>query len=304
MVPIPGLLELATSQSGVVSRDQAISLGLSKDQLYRLTRSGFWRLVMPGVYIVKGFPETLEQRVFAGLAWAGPTAAGSHRSAATLLELDVRYDTADITAVVRKNSVPDGFVLHRSALAAGDRTRVKGIPLTSATRTLLDLGAVASRDDLELALEAALRKRLTSIPTLLAKLEGAARGRRGVASVRKLLELRGTEVAPTGSPLETRFAQFARRHRLPQMMRQFEIFDGSRFMARVDFAIPEARLAIEILGYRWHSGRKDWHQDFARLNRLAEMGWRVLFVTMESLASPRTLAKEIRRALGQAELFT
>lgn len=64
MVPIPGLLELATSQSGVVSRDQAISLGLSKDQLYRLTRSGFWRLVMPGVYIVKGFPETLEQRVY------------------------------------------------------------------------------------------------------------------------------------------------------------------------------------------------------------------------------------------------
>ena len=259
---------------------------------------------MPGVFIVEGFPENLEQRVFAGLAWAGPTAAGSHRSAATLLELDVLYDIADITAVTRKNKVPDSFVLHRSVFAAGDRTRAKGIPLTSATRTLLDLGAVTTRDDLELALEAALRKRMTSIPTLSSRLEGGSRGRRGIASLRGLLEIRGDDSLPTGSPLETRFVQFARRHRLPRMARQFEIFDGARFMARVDFAIPEARLAIEVLGYRWHSGRKDWHHDFARLSRLAEMGWRVMFVTMESLAAPRELAQKIRRALGQAQLFT
>ncbi|HEV3472954.1 MAG TPA: hypothetical protein VG408_07075 [Actinomycetota bacterium] len=302
MVVISALMELATSQYGVVSRDQAISLGLSKDQLYRLSRGGFWKLAMPGVFFVEGFPECLEQRLFAGLAWAGPTAVGSHRSAATLLELDVRYDTAEITAAVRKNNVPDAFVLHRSALGAGDRAGVKGIPLTSATRTLLDLGAVTSRDDLELALEAALRKRLTSIPTLLSKLEETGRGRRGVASLRHLLEMRGTDVAPTGSPLETRFAQFARRHRLPRMTRQFDIRDGSRFIARVDFAVPEARLAIEVLGYRWHSGRKDWHRDVARLNRLTEMGWRVLFVTKESLNSPKTLAREIRHALGEAQL--
>ncbi|MDQ3962553.1 MAG: endonuclease domain-containing protein [Actinomycetota bacterium] len=259
---------------------------------------------MPGVFIVNGFPECLEQRVHAGVAWAGPVAVGSHRSAATLLDLDVRYDIADITASIRKNGVPDSLVLHRSALATGDRTRVKGIPLTSASRTLLDLGAVASRDDLELALEAALRKRLTSIPTILKRLETNGRGKRGVAKMRQLLAVRGTDPTPTGSFLETRFAQFARRHRLPQMTRQFEIFDGPRFMAKVDFAIPEARLAIEVLGYRWHSGRKDWHHDFARLTRLAETGWRVMFVTKESLAAPRDLAQKIRRALGQAQLFT
>jgi very-short-patch-repair endonuclease len=87
------------------------------------------------------------------------------------------------------------------------------------------------------------------------------------------------------------------------MIRQFEIFDGDRFIARVDFAIPDAFLAIEVLGYRWHSGRKQWHKDHARLNRLAQMGWRVMFVTKESLDAPTNLAREIREALGQTRLF-
>lgn len=124
-----------------------------------------------------------------------------------------------------------------------------------------------------------------------------------MAPLRKLLSIRENDASPTESFLETRFARFARENHLPKMDRQFEIFDGDRFIARVDFAIPDASLAIEVLGYRWHSGRKQWHQDHARLNRLAQMGWRVIFVTKESLDAPANLACDIRDALGQTRLF-
>jgi very-short-patch-repair endonuclease len=46
--------------------------------------------------------------------------------------------------------------------------------------------------------------------------------------------------------------------------------------ADVDFAWPEAKLAVEVDGYRWHSGRQQWQNDMQRQNALAEVGWLVL----------------------------
>ena len=59
----------------------------------------------------------------------------------------------------------------------------------------------------------------------------------------------------TDSPLETRFLQLLRRSRLPAPRRQYEIHDEGTFIARVDFAYPEIRLAVEVDGYRFHSSR-------------------------------------------------
>lgn len=290
-------------QCGAFSYEQALGWGLSKYQIHRLARSGRIVPAHPGTYHLPGHNDSFSTRLWLAVLWCGKDSAISHRAAASLHGLDFESSIIEISTPHRKSGIPDEVTLHSTEdWARGEVVEIVDLPVTSVTRTLLDLGTYVTRDQLELALEAGLRKRLTSIPTLREALE-RRKARRGTGRLRQLLDLRGEGVAPTESPLETRFMQFARRYRLPKMERQFQIFEGTRLVARVDFAIPEARLAIEVNGYRWHSGRQAWHRDQTRLSRLAELGWRVIFVTKESLDKPALLAREIRRALGQPYLF-
>ena len=297
------LANAARPQCGAFSYQQALDWGLSKYQLHRLVRSGRIVPAHPGTYHLPGGTDSFLTRLWLGFLWCGKDAAVSHRAAATLHNLDFDSGMVEISTPRRKSGIPAEITVHSTeSWHRGEVVQIVGLPVTSVTRTLLDLGTYVTRDQLELSLEAGLRQRLTSVPTLRDALE-RRKARRGTARLRELLDLRGEGAAPTESPLETRFVQFARRFRLPKMERQFEVFHGKRLVARVDFAIPEARLAIEVNGYRWHSGRQAWHRDQARLSHLSELGWRVIFVTKESLEKPAYLAREIRRALGQAYLF-
>lgn len=70
---------------------------------------------------------------------------------------------------------------------------------------------------------------------------------------------------------------------LPMPAVQFEVMDRGRFVARVDLAGPDARVAVEYDG-RWHDeSAQQIDRDRARLNRLVAAGWRVLHLTARRL---------------------
>lgn len=73
--------------------------------------------------------------------------------------------------------------------------------------------------------------------------------------------------------------------------------DGPRFVARVDFAYPEAKLAIEIDGYRWHAGNDAWQRDRRRNNELSRLGWTVLRFTAADLKDARRVTAQVRDVL-------
>jgi very-short-patch-repair endonuclease len=80
---------------------------------------------------------------------------------------------------------------------------------------------------------------------------------------------------------------------------QHEVREGGRVLARVDFAYPDLRIAIEVDGYRWHSGRARWERDLGRRNDLTALGWRVVHVTSSDLAHrPDRIVRMIAQALG------
>ena len=54
--------------------------------------------------------------------------------------------------------------------------------------------------------------------------------------------------------METLMLEVLRRHGLPAPVPQYEVWDQGRFVARVDAAYPEARLAIEYQSYQEHVG--------------------------------------------------
>jgi very-short-patch-repair endonuclease len=75
------------------------------------------------------------------------------------------------------------------------------------------------------------------------------------------------------------------------------VFDRNGFVARVDFAWPERRLALEYDGL-WHGGAGQFIRDRERLDRLREAGWQVVFVTAADLRDPDRLLARIAAALA------
>ena len=106
------------------------------------------------------------------------------------------------------------------------------------------------------------------------------------------------------SPQETRLRLLLQRAGMPPVAR-YRVDDEGGFVARVDFAYPEGRVAVEYDGL-WHAERRAFLADRRRLNRLDAAGWVVLHVTLDDLRRPEALVARVRalRARRLAEANT
>src|SRR5207245_6106436 len=139
----------------------------------------------------------------------------------------------------------------------------QGIPVTRPARTLLDLAAVASGRQLEDAVDDALCRRLVGIDALRARI-AEADGRRGVRSLRPILAAWGPGPLP-GSLAEVRALRWLLGHGAPMSVRQYVIHDElGRFVARVDNAWPQFRVALETHSLRWHGTPRRMARDEVR----------------------------------------
>lgn len=274
--PDPRLRRQASARHGILSRDQLIAAGLSPSAIHRRVASGELEPVHYRVYRVAGSPRTwLQDLMAACLSLEGVV---SHRAAAALLGLDGFGRSVVELSVSRKTSSPDGATLHVvQRLDPIDVTRKDGIPVTTVIRTLADLGSVVDRDRVEVALDHALRKRMTSTDQLLTHLERlGGKGRRGAGVLRAVLTER-TQF-PTESVAERRFLGLVKRSRVLLPESQFVVtIEGGGY--RLDFVWRSCLIVVEVEGYDAHSGRLAWERDLARRNELTRRGWRVLHVT-------------------------
>jgi hypothetical protein len=150
----------------VIGRGEAVAAGLTEEAIARLVRSRQWRKLLPGAYLVGGAPLTWYSRLEATQSWLGPMCMFSHRTAGALLELDEVPSGFVEVAIPTAKRAP-GVIVHRLAPENRPLSRTaKGYRITEVERTLLDLFAVLPRRHAELAMEDALRRRLTSLDRL------------------------------------------------------------------------------------------------------------------------------------------
>jgi len=175
---------------------------------------------------------------------------------------------------------------------------VDGIPVTTPVRTVIDLAVVLDIDSLEEVLYSAMRMRLVSIEGIERSLDELGALRLGRKRVRQVLER--ARAGCTESLLETRFLQLLRRAGLPLPVGQFEIRSPTDvFIARVDFAYPDRRLAIELDGSRWHSIERDVARDDRRERRIVAGGYRIMRFTWRDVhETPEVVVAEVKSALG------
>lgn len=281
-------------------RSQAIASGMTKSAIGRRVTNGTWRAVLPAVYLLNGASFTWERKARAASLWAGRSGALSHETAAALWRLEGFAPGPIVLSTSRSLRAVPGVRIHRvSTLGPADVGDLDGITVTSPARTLLDLVATEP-EKVEVALDDALRSRLVSLPKLWWFVQShGGRGRAGSAAMRRLLSARPHGYVPPESPLEGKVWNLLLRAGLPRPVRQHRVFDGGRVIARVDLAYPDALVAIEVDGYRWHSGRHAWKDDLARRNHLTALGWRVLHVTHDDLtARPDEVVDHLRALLS------
>ena len=295
-----GLVTFALERDGVFTNTDASRWGVSPDALSRAVRTGKVVRLLPRVYAVKGTESGWWAQARAATAWSA--GALSHLAAAFahgLIEEPPPFIEV-VSATAKKAPAGSGLRCHQSALVGPPHvTTVKEIAVTAPARTLLDIASRVSEEVLELALEDGLRRGLVGTARLEWQLRTEGRkGRNGTAALKKLLDARA-QLPATESALETKVARWFRSTSLPPPVRQHRVFEAGRFVARIDFAYPEARVAIEATSYRWHSGRRAWLRDEERRKGLRRVGWTVIEVTQDDIVhrGPQIEA-EIAAALG------
>jgi very-short-patch-repair endonuclease len=290
--------QLAADQHGVLSREQAISRGLSPRAIDRRVAARRWQVIHTGVYAPVPVRSSWLQSLMAAVLCGGPSAFASHRAAAALRQLDgVNERLVEIS--VKAGRQIRGAVVHRRG--PGDDPTVvvlDGIPATGLERTLLDLTAVVSPRRAGLALDDALRRRSTTLDAMREMLS-ASRGRPGTRTLRRLLDARDDRDGTLESRLESDLLHVLRKHGLPIPVPQLVVTDGDIFVARLDFAYPAFRLGIEADGYWWHTGVDRWRDDLRRENRLKLLGWTILRFSWEDVHDrPEYVASQVRSALS------
>lgn len=284
------LTSVAARQYSVFTRREAVTAGMTGRMIgWRLT-NGRWTEVHRGVYRFAGAPVTWHQRVMAACLAAGPDAVASHRSAAALWSMDgFEAGPVEVTSPVTPRVV-GGASIHRSrSLKGADITRTLGIPVTTVARTLIDLASSVGDEDLEAALDWALREQRTTVAYLRRRLAAlGSRGREGTARLRALLDDRERNGTFDSRP-EARTSKLLVAAGLPPPVRQFRLVDDDGVLvARFDLSLPPARIAFEFESYRHHYGRQAWRRDVGRNNHAAAHGWLVFRVTEDDLTDPHS----------------
>ncbi len=284
----------------MVTRDEVLSLGVSRGQASRLVQR---RILVPmwrGVYATGGVPLTPIVRL-AG-AVVATNGAASHVSAAWLHGLLDAPEDPEVTVNRTADGRRVGVLLHRcDDLSPQDTVVRNGIRVTDATRTCIDLGAVLSPRELERVIERARARRLINLDRLVTRFLSLSRpGRVGLSVVRSVLEDLDPALRPVESDLEAMVVQIIRRHDLPEPARQVEVKVGGRRF-RLDLCYPDRRVAIECDGFSFHGSRSAFESDRERQNLLVLSGWRVLrFTWRQVVGRPTWVAQQIATALDSA----
>jgi predicted transcriptional regulator of viral defense system len=162
------LYDLAASQDGLFTTEQAKTAGYSPELLIHHVGSGKFLRVRRGIYRICHFPAGEYEDLVATWLWSEQQGTFSHQTALLLHGLsDVLPSRAHLTLPSnwrrRRLRIPAGLELHYADVAESQRNWVGSIPVTSPLRTLADCASAhLSRDLLEQAIQEANTRGIVS----------------------------------------------------------------------------------------------------------------------------------------------
>jgi len=267
------MVTLAATSYAILDVPDLCSLGISTSATYRRVDRGRLFRLHHGVYSIIP-PELLkpEGRWLAAVKAIGPGAGLAWPHAGALWDLR-RPPSGPVHVAVPGNGGRrrrNGVIVHRRvSLQPEDIVTHKGIPVTSARRTLENAQRSVSSETFDALLRRAEKQQLDT----------------GKLGEIELIDL---------NLFERRFFALCRRHSIPAPRTQQVIGPHT-----VDFLWPEARLIVETDGFEDHGTRAGFEADRERDAWLVAQGYRVVRFTWRQLRDdPATAVARLRALLG------
>jgi len=285
--------------SGPFTTAQARAAGLTHSAL----RHSQWRQVLRGVWAHVGVEDTREFRFAAVKLVLPPRAVACSLTAAWLYGADVRRaDDLDVhVSFPRGGRVRPrkGLVVSQETLDRSDICTIGGVLVTSPVRTVFDCLRFLRGDGGVVVADALTHLGRTTVPAIR-RYFASKRGLRNLRIGAALIEL----IEPKSeSPMETRLRLRLMAAGLPRPEAQWVVRDSQGvFVARLDLAYPDLRVAVEYDGaWHWQQRRRDdRRRDAAR-----KLGWTIIVVSADDLfGDPDRLFADVRYALAAASSAT
>ena len=286
---------LISRQDGVISLDQALEIGLSREAVRRRVANKQWFPMGHRVYQDASHQPTPRAELRAAMLSLGDGAVLVGEGAAWWWGLlEERPRTFEI-AVERQQRPRARTSLVRRTVPAADRTVVKGIRVTTPVPSVLDaavgLGLIGGAALFDTALQ---RRRVTLDGLRHGRLRRS--GRPGARLLDRLMAL-----AEGGAVSEAE--RLAHEHlaagavvgwvaNLPLEVRGFG-------HAVADIAFREQKVIVEVDGWAYHRGRRAFLLDGPRQTAMTAAGWVVVRTHWHELTTePEVFVANLRRILA------
>jgi very-short-patch-repair endonuclease len=280
----------AVLKTGPFTLAEARRVGVMRGQL----RGSCYRRLGAGLYRWIGLSESphvilraMAKRLPAGAAFSGLTAAWLHG-------LEVRpCDPIEVTMPEPTGSSRrSGASVRRNVLAADQIVTRRGLPTTSALRTVVDIGGRDPLTEGVVAADLFLHARLVGIAQLRAYVADHP-GTKGIARLRRVVRLAEPKAE---SAMETRLRMLLVLAGLPRPEVQVPIRDaGGQLLGRPDLLYRSQCLAIEFDG---GNHRDRLVENNRRQNGLVGAGFRLLrFTATDVYGTPDAVVAQVRDGL-------
>ena len=289
--------EIAQCQFGLVTRSQALEIGVSARQWTRLNSSGVLVPRHSQVSGLFGFPETREQKIMAATLVLGGRGIASHRSAAELWEVWTPKNREPVDIILQGRTSGRelcGVVVHRprdhADLAPFQK---RGILTTNAMRTLIDLGAIAPYAVPSVTERMLIAGNVTREHLKRAVARHSQRGRAGIGPMREILASWPYADRPADSVFELRMDRVLKAYGFPAHETQISV---GRY--RIDFGWGQWKVAGELDGWGKYERLAQFQKQARRDAFLQIRGWLVVHFTWhEVVRSERNVIRELEQAL-------
>jgi hypothetical protein len=184
--------------------------------------------------------------------------------------------------------------VHAADLPAPDRTVRDGIPVTSLSRTILDVAVTSRPRTVRRHIQIADDEKLFDLREMHDLLE-RTKGHRGQAKVRAALELYDERPVFTRSGLERRFLEVVREAGLPEP--SMNLFVAGH---EIDAYWEKESFGVELDVYATHGSRLSFEEDRVRDDELLLAGIETTRVTGPRLdREPGAVVDSLRRHLAR-----
>ncbi|MDM4140112.1 MULTISPECIES: DUF559 domain-containing protein [Mycobacterium] len=269
---------------------EAIAAGtLTKTQLDTRCRRLF-----PNIYVQRDTRVDIGLRAKAGWLWTGRLGVVAGFAAAALHGSKWTDDLQVIELIHDNRRNPPGIQTHRDRIEEDEIDSVAGMPVTSPSRTALDLGCWYRTMTAVAAIDALARA--TEIKAADIDLLGRRyAGRRGISRARQAVDLFDPGAQ---SPKESWLRVVLIQAGLPRPQTQIPVLDEfDSAIAYLDMGWKDVKVAVEYDGEQHRSDRRQYTWDIRRLETLERLGWIVIRVVAGD--RPAEIVGRVRAALAR-----